>query len=86
MSAGLSHSFCCRLLLVVPVLFRLLSFAFVRFCAGLLRLLLGSEVMVVFEEVTCDEPIGNKQMAHSQIVVLIKLSLVFDMDVALVIH
>ena len=34
----------------------------------------------------CDEPSGNKQMAHSQIAVVIAFSLTFEMDVRLVFH
>ena len=48
--------------------------------------MLGSELTVVFVGVACDELSGNKQMAHSQIVVVIAFSLRFDMDVALVLH
>ena len=63
----------------------LLSLAVDCFCA-LLRwfasLAFGSEVTVVFVGVTCDEPSGNKQMAHSQIV----FSFVFEMDVAIVLQ
>ena len=43
-------------------------------CAGLHRLLWGSDVSIVFVGVFCDEPSGNKQMAHSQIVVVIAFS------------
>ena len=49
-------------------------------------LLLGSEATVVFVGVSCGEPGGNEQMAHSQIVVVIAFSLTFEMDVALVLH
>ena len=59
-------------------------FASLQSCAGLHRLLLGTEVTVVSVEVSCGEPSGNKQMAHSQLVVVIAFSLVFEMDVALV--
>ena len=34
----------------------------------------------------CGGPVGNEQMAHSQIVVAIAFSLIFEMDVALVFH
>ena len=37
-------------------------------------------------EFFCDEPSGNKQMAHSQIAVVIAFSLTFEMDVRLVFH
>ena len=53
---------------------------------GLHRLLLGSEVTVVFLGLARNEPSGNTQMAHSQIVVVIAFSLTFDMDVVLVLH
>ena len=62
---------------VVVVCTRSLPFALVclfvslRFCDGLHRLLLGSEATVVFVGVSCGEPGGNEQMAHSQIVVVI---------------
>ena len=49
-------------------------------------MLLGSEATVVFVGVSCGEPCGNEQMAHSQIVVVIAFSLTFEMDVALVLH
>ena len=49
-------------------------FVSLRSCAGLHRLLLGSEATVVFVIVSCGEPGGNKQMAHSQIVVVIVFS------------
>ena len=42
--------------------------------AGLHRLLWGSDVSIVFVGVLCDEPSGNKQMAYSQIVVVIEFS------------
>ena len=71
---GFLHSFCFGSLLFVPVLFRLLSFVSLRFCVGLHRLVLGSELTVVFVGVARDEPSGNKQMAHSQIVVVIVFS------------
>ena len=35
---------------------------------------------------SCGGPVGNEQMAHSQIVVAIAFSLIFEMDVALVFH
>ena len=73
---------CCCLF---PGIFRLLSFAFVCSCVGLLRLLLGSEVTVVFVTVACYEPSDNNQMAHPQIVVVIALSLTFEMDVVVVV-
>ena len=57
---------------------------FLRSCAGLHRLLFGSEATVVFVGVSCGGPGGNEQMAHSQIVVAIAFSLTFEMDVALV--
>ena len=60
--------FGCCLFICLP------SFASVRSCAGLCHLFLGSRVTVVFVGVTCDEPSGNKQMAHSQIVVVIAIS------------
>ena len=82
----LLHSFCSGSLLFVPVLFRLLSFVSLRSWACLHRLLLGSVVTVVFVGVARDEPSGNTQMAHSQIVVVIAFSLTFEMDVALVLH
>ena len=82
--AWLWHLFCCRLF--APVIFRLFSFDSMHCCAGLLRLLLGSEVTLVCVGIMCDEPNGNKLMAHSQIVVVISLSLTFEMDVALVVH
>ena len=59
---------------------------FLASCVGLHRLLLGSEVKVLFVWVFCDEPSGNKQMAHSQIAVVIAFSLTFEMDVRLVFH
>ena len=62
------------------------SFVSLRFCAGLHRLLLGSDATDVFVGVACDELSGNTQMAHSQIVVVIEFSLLFEMDVALVLH
>ena len=62
------------------------SFVSLRFCVGLHRLVLGSELTVVFVGVACDELSGNKQMAHSQIVIVIEFSLLFEMDVALVLH
>ena len=71
---GFLHSFCSGSLLFVPVLFRLLSFVSLRFCVGLHRLVLGSELTVVFVGVARDEPSGNKQMAHSQIVIVIVFS------------
>ena len=37
-------------------------------------------------EVTCDEPSGHKQMAHSQIVVVIALASIFEFYVAFVLH
>ena len=77
---------CCCFFPFSSVCFRLLSFACLRSCAGLRRLLLGSEVTIVFVGVACDELSGNKQMAHSQIIVVIVFSLVFEMDVALVLH
>ena len=55
-------------------------------CVGLHRLLLGSEVNVLFVWFFYDEPSGNKQMAHSQIAVVIAFSLTFEMDVRLVFH
>ena len=61
-------------------------FVSLRSCAGLHCLLLGSEATVVFVGVSCGEPGGNEQMAHSQIVVVIAFSLTFEMDVALVLH
>ena len=61
-------------------------FVSLRSRAGLHCLLLGSEATVVFVGVSCGEPGGNEQMAHSQIVVVIALSLTFEMDVALVLH
>ena len=71
----------------MPVLFRLLLFCcFLRSCRGLHRLLFGSEATVVFVGVSCGEPGGNEQMAHSQIVVVIVFSLIFEMDIALVLH
>ena len=39
---------------------------------------MGSGATVAFEEATCDEPSYNKQIAHSQIVVVIALSLSCD--------
>ena len=69
--------------MVAVVLFPYLPFtfvAFVRVCACLLRLIsLLSQVVVVFVGVVCDEPSGNTQMAHSQIVVLIASSLTFGL-------
>ena len=50
-------------------------FASLRSCAGLHRLLLGSEATIVFVGVSCGEPGGDEQMAHSQIVVVIAFSL-----------
>ena len=73
-SAGGLHLFCSASLLCVAVLFRLLSFVSLLSCAGLHSLVLGSEVTVVFVGVACDELSGNKQMAHSQIVVVIAFS------------
>ena len=59
-------------LLSVAVVFTFsLSFASVRFCVGLHRLLLGSEATVGFVGVSCGEPSGNEQMAHSQIVICV---------------
>ena len=72
LNAGLLHSFCWWLFLFVPVLFRL--FSFVCFPARLRclhRLLLSSDATVVFVGVSCGEPGGNEQMAHSQILVVI---------------
>ena len=50
------------------------------------RLLFGSEATVVFVGFSCGEPGGNEQMAHSQIVVVIVFSLMFEMDDAIVLH
>ena len=77
---GFLHSFCSGSLLFDP------AFVSLRSCAGLHCLLLGSDVTVVFVGVDCDELSGNKQMAHSYIVVVIAFSLTFEMDVALVVH
>ena len=60
---------CCCLCPFSSVCFRL--FAYLRCCAGLHPLLLGSEATVVFVGVSCGEPGDNEQMAHSQIVVVI---------------
>ena len=50
-------------------------FVFLLACAGLHRLLLlGSDSTVVFVGVSCGEPGGNDQIAHSQIVVVIVFS------------
>ena len=66
----------------VVVLFAIICFrALLRWFASFV---LGSRVTVVFVGVTCDEPSGNKQMAHSQIVFLISLSLNLDIDFAFV--
>ena len=62
------------------------SFVSLRFCVGLHCLVFGSELTVVFVGVACDELSGNKQMAHSQIVVVIAFSFAFDMDVVFVYH
>ena len=83
--------FSIRFVSVVVVCARSLPFAFVclfvlRSCVGLHRLLLGSEATIVFVGVLCGEPGGDEQMAHSQIVVVIAFSLIFEMDVALVLH
>ena len=64
-----SHFCCCQFL--VPVLYRFM-FASFLFC---------SNVAGAFVGVTRDEPRGNKQMAHSQIVIASSLIL-FEMDVA----
>ena len=64
-------SFICRAQVFVTVVRTRCVFAFVCFvrcCAGLLRLLWGTGVTVVFVGVTCDEPTGIKKMAHSQTV------------------
>ena len=63
---------CCCLYPFCPVCFCLI--ASLRSCAGLHRLLFGSEATVVFVGVSCGEPGGNEQMAHSQIVVAIVFS------------
>ena len=60
--------------------------ASLRSCAVLNCLLFGSEATVVFVGVSCGEPGGNEQMAHSHIVVAIVFSLFFEMDVAVVVH
>ena len=75
---------CCCLCTLCSVCYCL--FVSLRFCAGLHRLLLGSEATVVFVGVSCGEPGGNEQMAHSQIVVVIAFSLIFEIDVAIVLH
>ena len=80
------HSFCYRLLLFVHIVFRLFLFVSLRSCAGLHRWLLGSEATVIFVGVSCGEPDGNKQMAHSQIVVVIVFSLIFEVDVVSVLR
>ena len=80
------RSFCYRLLSFDSVLFRLLSFASARSCVCLHRLFLGSISTVVFVGVSCNEPSGSKQMAHSKIVVVIAFSFLFEMDVVLVLH
>ena len=68
----------------------LLSVGVVCFCSlpfVLLHcLLLGREFTVVFVGVSCDGLSGDEQMAHSQIVVVIAFSSMFEMDVALVFH
>ena len=66
------------------VCFRL--FVFLRACAGSHRLLLSSDATVVFVGVSCGEPGGNEQMAHSQIVVAIVFSFFVEMDVAVAVH
>ena len=85
--AFILHSFCYRLLLFVQIVFRLFClFVSLRSCAGLHRWLLGSEATVVFVGVSCGEPDGNEQMAHSQIVVVIVFPFSFEVDVVSVLH
>ena len=68
-------------------MFRLFClFVSLRSCAGLHRWLLGSAATVVFVGVSCGGPDGNKQMAHSQIVVVFVFSLTFEVDVVSVLH
>ena len=75
---------CCCLWPFSSVCFRLL--ASLRSCAVLHRLLFGSEATVVFVGVSCGEPGGHKQMAHSQFVVVLMFPLIFEMDVVSVLH
>ena len=63
---------CCCLYPFSSVCFCLI--ASLRSCAGLHRLLVGSDATVAFVGISCDDPSCNKQMAHSQIAVVIAFS------------
>ena len=84
LSVGCSHLFCCRLLLLVQFCVRL--FAFDSLLRRFALFVFGSDVKDVFVGVAIDEPSGDKQMAHLQIVVVTPVSNPFRMDVVSMFH